>query len=223
MSDLHPAEDLLLDLAVDDLPEAEAQRVVRHLSACATCQALYAGIATTVEQTLAATPRIEPRPGFDHTVLATMGINTATGMDSGSSATPRRRRGRTLWLAAAAVVIGLAFGTGAAVTWVALQDEPSAATAAAVDLQTSTGESVGSVTPSRVDGERVYVVEVTDGVVGKEYECRLVLEDGRGVPTGSWLMEEPTATWVVRGPEEGVASVELVTVTGDVWSSAELT
>jgi anti-sigma factor RsiW len=217
MNDVHPAEDLLLDLAVDDLPEADAQRVVRHMAGCATCQVLYAGIAATVEHTLAATPRIEPRPGFDRTVLAAM------GMDSEFSAAPRPRRVRTAWLAAAAVLVGLALGVGAAVALAAFDDEPSAVTAAAVDLRTTAGERVGSVTPSRVDGDRVYVVEVTDGVVGKRYECRLVLDDGRDLPAGDWLMEEPTATWVVRAPEEGVVSVELVTGTGDVWSSADLT
>jgi len=220
VADRHPDADRLLDLALGDVHEPERGRLVQHLEACAGCRTEYHEIATTVDHTLAAAPRIEPPPGFDRTALAAMGLPE----DSPRASRHRRLPDRRLLLAAAAVLVGLVLGAGGA--WLVLQDRhPDTVTVAerAAPLTTGDGDRVGQVSRSWYDGQEVLVVDVTSGKAGMHYTCRLQLVDGGAVPAGDWVLESTQgATWVVPTPESEVVEVELVTDTGAVWSSAAL-
>lgn len=213
MTEPHPTPDALADLALDEVSPHDGEALVRHLRLCPACRSHYDEIAAGVEDLLLAAPRIEPPPGFDRTVLTAMDMPVV----------PRRPRGArpTVRVVAAAAVLGVVLGVGGTLAWRGLDDAPPSGTSAAVGLDTSDGDQVGTVTPSRLEGERVIVVQVAEGVVGREYSCVLVLASGREIPVGSWVMESPRATWVVSAPESGVAAVRLVTSQG-VWSSAEL-
>jgi anti-sigma factor RsiW len=219
VTDQHPGDDQLLDLALGDINDPEQERLLRHFAICQRCRAEYDAVAATVDGTLAAAPRVEPTPGFDRTVLDAMGMGVASEADRGPH--PRKQ---TLLLVAAVAVIALVLGVGGAlvVTDLAGDTDSQTAPAGGAALRTGEGEQVGVVTPSRVEGEPVIVVDVTDGAAGKYYECRLRLADGRGVPAGDWVMESPEATWVIPVPDGTVVAVELVTRSGAVWSSARL-
>lgn len=213
MTDPHPSTDVLADLALDELSPHDGEALTRHLRRCPDCRRRYAEIASTVEDIVVVAPHIEPPPGFDRSVLTAMGMSPAPQ--------PARKRRPRARLIAVAAVLGAVLGVGGTVAWTALDDTSPPAAGAAIALGTSEGAQVGTVTPSRLEGESVMVVEVVEGVIGREYSCVLVLADGREVPVGSWVMEAPSATWVVPAPETGVVEVRLVTSRG-VWSSAEL-
>jgi hypothetical protein len=223
MAELHPAEDLILDLALGGVSEPERAHLAHHLAVCPACRSRYDEISDTIEQTLAAAPTVEPRPGFERGVLAAMGMDgeAVSGRTEGARPGPRRR-----WLlAAAAAVVAVLVGIGVVVATTGT-DEPtrqSALAPGASYLSTQDGDRVGTVTPSRFDGQPVLVVAVTAGQIGKRYACVLLMADGSRRPAGDWVLEEsPAATWVVPAPDDDVAAVELVTDAGTVWSSAPL-
>jgi anti-sigma factor RsiW len=220
MAEQHPADDLLLDLVLGELAEPQREQVVRHLSSCQGCRNEYDAISTAVDQTLLAAPRVEPGPGFDRKVLDAMGLSTPSTKRS-TAALGRR----PLLQAAAVAVLGAVVGAGA--TWAVLRadEEPDRVVLAenSAHLRTKDGQQVGTVTRSWLNAQPVLVVEVTQGKVGKRYECRLRLAGGAEQVAGDWVLRsERGATWVVSAPESGVVGVELVTDTGAVWSSATL-
>ncbi|MGH3951623.1 MAG: hypothetical protein ACRDSE_21305 [Pseudonocardiaceae bacterium] len=228
MTEQHPAEDLLVELALDDIERSEREEILHHLSVCARCRDSYATVAGAIDRTLAAAPRIEPPPGFDGSVVAALGLDSACPGHVGGS--PSTRRLHAVLRLAAAAIIGIVVGVGAAVGSDLIQQEPSATlTANSAVLRTGEGDVVGTVSASRVDGQPVVVVGVAEAVVGVEYRCRLLLADGRRVDAGTWTARTENGwTWVVRapednGPENTVVALELVSTTGKVWSSAELT
>jgi anti-sigma factor RsiW len=220
MAEPHPADDLLLDLVLEELPEPEREQVIRHLSLCQHCRNEYDAIATAVDHALLAAPRIEPPPGFDRTVLEALGFTTT------SAHRPiRTLRRRALLAAAATAVIGAVLGAGA--TWAVLQaDEPSEQAVpmeATARLSTEDGREVGTVARSRFNGQPVLVVQVTDGKVGKRYICQLQLANGEEQAAGDWVIpSEQGAIWMVPEPESKVVEVQLLTASGNVWSSAKL-
>jgi hypothetical protein len=170
-----------------------------------------------VEQVLTATPRIEPPPGFDHDVLAAMGMSP-----KGPGRRPHRPWRRAFLLTAAAV-LGVLLGVGGTLGWTAVDGPDDAGeVAATASLDTPDGQTVGAVTRSFLEGEPVMVVRVDAGVVGKRYDCVLVLDDGGTRPVGSWTMDSPEATWVVPVPDGDVHALRLVTGTGRLWSAAVL-
>jgi hypothetical protein len=221
MADAHASYDALVALALDDREERD-WGAGQHLAGCGHCRARYDDVLAGIEQVLAATPPIDPPPGFDQRVLTAMGLAPA-GPPVAAGPVPRRTPRRRAPLVAAAAVLGVLLGVGGTLIWTGQdegRDPPGGAAAATLD--TSEGESVGSVTRSFLEGEPVMVVRVTDGVVGKSYECLLVLDDGRSRAVGRWVMEAPEATWVVPAPPSGVDAVRLVTGEGRVWSAADL-
>ncbi|MFD1505517.1 hypothetical protein FE374_02645 [Georgenia yuyongxinii] len=74
MTEPHPDADVLLDLALGDLPEPDRGRLMRHVRTCERCGPEYADMAAGLDHVLVAAPRAEPSPGFDRAVLAAMGM-----------------------------------------------------------------------------------------------------------------------------------------------------
>jgi hypothetical protein len=224
MAEEHASYDALVDLALDDPEDRSAGErdvgLLQHLARCGPCRSRYGDVVATIEQVLPATPRIDPPPGFDRAVLTAMGMGADQLESPRAGAGTRWRRGS---LVAAAAALGVLLGVGGTLAWTALDDpadRPRSTVAASLD--TPAGDAVGAVTRSYLEGEPVMVVRVDDGVVGVEYECVLVLDDGRTRPVGSWVMESPEATWVVPVPPSGVDAVRLVTGEGRLWSAADL-
>lgn len=243
----HPDEDLLLALALDDLDERERDELVRHIASCDRCRSEYTAIADSVDHVLAAAPRVAPPPGFSHSVLAAMGLaapddgapESPSGPNSPAASTsldddrragievpPQVQRGRRGLALALFATVALLAGAVGAVAVLENRREPAAAVIAATGpaLTTRDGTRVGTVLASRFEDGPVLIVTLTDGRVGVRYDCELVLADGTRESAGSWLVEDPAATWVVgrsAGSAE-VRAVELVAPSGAVWATAEL-
>ena len=209
MTQAHPDGDALVELALGAAMAPDA--LSAHLRECADCRAAYDDVTRDLEVALAAAPAIEAPAGFESRVLGRLA----------SAPTPlaRRRAGRLATLAVAAAV-GLVVGIAALLGVQAVLDEP--APADAIALRTDDGRVVGRVLPSRVDGEDVLVLHIVDGPPGMHYVCRLRLDDDSTTPAGDWVVPESgTATWITPSDPDA-ASIELVTDTGKVWSSASL-
>lgn len=226
MTERHPAEDQLVELALDELDRPRRDEVLGHLGECQRCRAEYDAIAGALDRVLPAAPRIAPPAGFDGAVVAALRVN-ARGVDAaGVRPAPRRGR-RAAWLVAA-VLLGVLLGSGATVLVTSLvtpgSDRPAEVLFAdGAVLRTQDGRRVGTVAMSALEGRPVVVIGVSRAPAGADYLCRLVLADGRRVDAGSWRVEGAYgSTWVVHAPEYGVRGVELVTPGGTVWSSARL-
>lgn len=212
MREEHPEYDTLAQLALDDMGTEERAEVLSHLTGCEQCRDEYDHLAAAVERTLAAVPSVEPAPGFEQRALEAMGV----------AARPPHRRFTARVLVAAAVT-GLALGAGATVAVQELGDSrPPAVVVAGADLMTGDGDRVGAVTRVHSDASRLVVV-ITDGPPGMRYECVLVLSDGTRRPMGVWEVDDDRGgVWQVAATDGSVASVELVTDSGDVWATARL-
>jgi len=200
--DLHAAEDLLVALALDDLPASEAAALSRHLTGCPRCTAEYDAISRSVEAALAAAPAQAPPAGFETRVLDQFGH-------------PQPRR--TTWLVAAAAAVALGVGGLIGAT---LGPASSPAALAGQHLVTGSGEGVGTVVPSWYDDEPVLVMQVHDARPGTRYECRLRFPDGHTEDAGYWTVPASgSGVWVARGAT-GASAVELVSDEGTIWSAA---
>ena len=226
----HPQGDRVLELALGEVTGPDRDALTAHLAGCPTCRQDYDELATAIEHTLAAVPRVGPPPDFERRVLQRLHDDVAAAAAQGTRPARSRRqarRWRPVLGAAAAGVVGLLAGVGLTLSLTADEEPPVteavATVAGGAALTTSAGDGVGQVSRSFADGEPVLVVEVTDGPVGNRYLCRLVLADGQTQAVGEWALDaERPNSWVVPAPEPGVARVELVGESGAVWSSAEL-
>jgi hypothetical protein len=207
----HP-DDLLVDVVLGRADDADRDVVLEHVAGCAPCRDEYDRLADGLEVVLPAVPRVAPPAGFSAVVLRRLAEDRGAGARS-----PGRR---TVLVAAAAALLGLATGAGV----VALSDDPDGpADPWAAPLLTRDGSEVGLVTPGYGEQGPVLVVTVSGGRAGRTYTCRLVLADGRTVDVGEWVLEEDhPGTWVVARPPAGVSRVELVAESGAVWSTAQL-
>jgi hypothetical protein len=69
----------------------------------------------------------------------------------------------------------------------------------------------------------VLVVAVSKAPVGVRYTCRVRLAEGQTKDLGRWEASSPEGgTWVVPAPQGDINGIELVTDSGEVWSSARL-
>lgn len=215
----HPEEDRILELALGQVTGPDRDELTAHLAACPACRQDYADLATAIEQTLSAVPRIAPPAGFEAKVLGALHTQQ-------SPAVPTSSRRRALLPVAAATVIGLIAGAGLALG-LTDEEDPGAdqvvVATGASPLTTSAGADVGRVSRSLDQGSPVLVVEVSDGPSGNRYLCRLLLTDGTTQDVGEWELDpQRPNSWVVRAAEPGVRGVQLIGESGKVWSSAEL-
>ncbi|NED94956.1 hypothetical protein G1H11_06480 [Phytoactinopolyspora alkaliphila] len=231
MSERHPTEDALLDLALGDVPEPGNQLLTQHLSTCPACRKRYDAINDSIELTLPAAPRVQPAPGFDQAVLEAMGMSGPTARrrvapqaaGGGTVAEPGRApRRRSALVALAAGVAGVVIGVGGSMVAGSLDDGPPAATVdVGTPLVTDEGEAVGTATLSYLGDQRVVVVAAANGD-GRTYECRLRLPDGQTSVLGEWTVPDTGSTWVMPAPYADSMTVELVDDSGAVWSTARL-
>lgn len=214
MNEMHPDGDLLVTLALDDLGESERTTVVSHLGHCRQCRSEYDELSSTIERTLVAAPSVQPSPGFDRRVIEAMGL----------AQPPARRRALPGWRSfAAGIAAGLAIGMGGTYAVTEVLDDPEGGVVAeSAYLTTDDGEHVGTVSRAGDEPDSPLVVAITDGPPGKRYTCRLRLENGQQRVVGAWTLDSPSGSWVVPYPSVGIASVEMVTDEGKVWSTARL-
>lgn len=224
----HPDEDLVLDLALGQLSGPERDTVLAHVGDCPQCRADLDALTAAIESTLAAVPRAEPGPDFTAGVLEQCGALPGPDAAGAGHAGP----GPTTWrpptwaVAAAAAIIGLATGAGLTSTLggpgqAPDTETPAVTVVAGAALTTADGTRVGTVSHSWSEGSAVLVVDIAGGEPGRRYLCRLITADGQVHDVGAWtLAPDRPNNWVV--PDPGAVSVELVSESGAVWSSATL-
>lgn len=208
-NDSHPDEDRLNELALGGLPAADEAEILLHLSGCRSCHAEYDEVVRALDAVLPASPAIPPPAGFDQRVLTAIGV---------SGPVPSRRPGRVALLVSAAAIAGLVAGAVVTATAPDSDEEPAAETS----LVTAQGDVVGDLLVGYYEGDQVLVMNIEDGPPGRHYTCRLRLDDGSTRSGGEWtLPASGDAVWITP-LTEGVQSVELVSDSGAVWSTATL-
>ena len=236
MTDWHPDEDLLLDLALSDLDQQQRDALTGHLALCDPCRADFAAITDSVDHVLAAAPRVAPPAGFSRSVLAAMGMpghdsptpieeqTLGRVVDLPGTVRQRGQRWPRLLVAAVAASVALLLGVAGGVALTTARQAPAAQVAAdGPALVTRDGGRVGTVLDTRYDGQPVLAVTLTAGRVGVRYDCQLVLADGSRQSAGSWVLRQPSGTtWLLDRPDAKVTGLELVTETGTTWATATL-
>ncbi|MFC7407136.1 DUF2613 family protein [Georgenia alba] len=219
MTDRHPDEDVLLEVALGTADAAARDHVTGHLAGCAECRRAYDELAGGIELVLPAVPRVAPPPSFETTALARLRDTTRDGA-AGRRRAPRRR----LLPVAAAALVGVAVGVvGAVGVERARQDPPPAASEWSAPLMTEDGASVGRVSRSYGSSGPMLVVDLSGGPAGAEYRCRLMLQDGTAHDMGEWEVTDDGANmWVVEDMDPGVEMVELVDESGGVVATAQM-
>ncbi|MGJ6981557.1 hypothetical protein ACSDQ9_13690 [Aestuariimicrobium soli] len=230
MTEWHPDEDALVELALQVPEPDERARLSAHLAGCDACRARYAAIADGALQVLAASPSIAPPAGFSGRVLEAMNLagERTNAVATRLSEVSRLRRRTILLPVTAALVLGLGVGVAGTVVVRDRQAPAGVATGAhaASALLTADGTVVGTVGRTTVRGRQLVVVTVTAAKPGKAYECVVIDSDGVRHPVGTWTLsasygrDTAAGTWTVEAPAGGVARVELVTTEGKVWSQA---
>jgi hypothetical protein len=216
------------EVALDLLDGADRAGALAHLETCASCRHEVASLTEITEDLLLLAPAVEPSSGFAAGVLAQvqqLAHPQATVSQPVSASTPRRR----MWarparlLAAAAIVIALLVAVVVVRTG---RDDGSVA--AAADMRTATGQTVGSV--SLADDDPTTLTVSVPGWVG------LVHSYGASVDATYWLAVEhddgtralhplaPDAdyTWIVPldVDPDAVASVSVLDDEGRQWCAA---
>jgi anti-sigma factor RsiW len=211
----------LVELALGEVAEPRRSELLSHLSACLRCRAAYADIVAAVDATVPAAPQAQPPAGFDVRVLTELGIDTPA--QQGRSARVGRLVSPRRLLVAAALLAAVASGAWAGAT---MLDGPGARVPVAADtamLRTGDGDQIGTAAVAWMHESRVLVVQVSDAPVGVTYTCRVLRADAAPRVLGRWEASSPDGgTWVVGAPPGDLDRLELVTESGQVWSSARL-
>jgi hypothetical protein len=228
MTEHHPDEQLLLDLALSEVAGVQRDQLTGHLALCEPCRSEYCAIADSVDHALAAAPRVAPPAGFSRSALAAMGMTSDEAEDPAAHDRPDRvtggRHRRWTLVTALAAVVALLLGVAVGATLMNAREDHAAPVAAdGPALLTEDGSRVGTVLDTRYDGQPVLAVTLTGGRVGVRYECQLVLADGSRHPAGSWVLRQPSGTtWLLDRPDGTVTGLELVTEAGRTWATATL-
>jgi len=218
----------LVELALGEVSEPRRSQLLSHLTGCLRCRATYNDVVSAVDAVVPTAPEAQPPAGFDLRVLSAMGVDSNGTVRRPTTWFSRFTPGRPL-LAAAAVVLVVAVGIvgGSALLGGSGQQAPPAAgpllAADSAALETGDGETVGTAAVSWMHQDRVLVVQLNQAPVGVRYRCRVEMTEGSKLVLGSWQASSAKGgTWVMPAPQGDLSGVELVTDTGQVWSSAWL-
>ncbi|MGH3367718.1 MAG: hypothetical protein ACRDOY_10985, partial [Nocardioidaceae bacterium] len=187
---------------------------------CSQCREGSGEIVAAIDVVVPGAPTVPPSAGFDLHVLAALGVESPDARQHETRRVGRAVSRRVVLAAAAAVVAVIAGLSGALII---AGDAPARMAGGSVALATEDGEQVGTATVGWLDHRRVLVMSVSRPAVGVGYSCRVLR--ARVVPKtlGRWEASSGDGgTWVVRAPPGDLTEVQLVTDSGQVWSSASL-
>jgi Putative zinc-finger len=223
-------EESLAELALGILPGDERAIVLSHLSICKRCQAEAEKLTLTADTLLQLAPEVEPPVGFEVRLFERLGVSVP---DAEVNVARRRilgplarlsNRGR-VWVAAAAVTLGVALGFGGG--WVAnpgtsLASPPSEhSVAGATATLLSDNHAVGTV--SMFAGTPGWMLMTVHGGSASGWvTCEVTLANGRQVDVGSFRLEQGYGAWVARLPASAreIRSARVTTAVGALVGSA---
>ncbi len=196
-------------LAIGELAEPEASRLLTHADSCTTCQAHLDAVCGLVDSLLQLTPRVEPPPGFESTVLERLRV--------GVSARPARWRSVAVVAACIAALLG---GIALANTTLGGANDSANASAGTVTrsgtIAAPDGTSIGSA--QLVSGAQPFVLVTIDNPTnsGADVWCELLLGSGQSVTVGSWGYDDVARkVWAVGIDPALLAAVEMRIVAAD--------
>jgi hypothetical protein len=219
----------LVELALGEVSEPRRSQLLSHLTGCLRCRHTYAEIVGAIDATVPAAPEAQPPAGFDLRVLATLGIEPHSPTPATRWST-RLTSPRSLLAAAALLLVATAGVVGGTAV---LDDSPAQRPVAggpeqalpegSAVLEKSDGTEVGTASVAWMHESRVLVVAVSDAPVGVRYSCRVRLAEGDTQVLGRWEASSPDGgVWVMPAPQGELNAIDLVTDSGQVWSSARL-
>jgi anti-sigma factor RsiW len=219
----------LVELALGEVSEPRRSHLLSHMTGCLRCRATYHEVVSAVDAVVPTAPEAQPPAGFDLRVLSAMGVGANGAVRRPSTWFSRVTPGRVM-LAAAAVVLIAAVGVVAGGSLLGgtggNQAPPAAAPVLAADsaaLETGDGATVGTAAVAWMHEDRVLVVQLNQAPVGVRYRCRVHMAEGKSMVLGQWQPSSPHGgTWVMPAPQGDLNGVQLVTDSGQVWSSAWL-
>ena len=196
-------------LAIGELTEPETSRLLAHAGSCPNCQAHLDTVCGLVDSLLQLTPRVEPPPGFESSVLERLHIGAR-------APTARWRSFAVVAACIAAVLGGIALGN----TILGGADDSANASAGTVTrsgtIAAPDGTSLGSA--QLVSGAQPFVLitidNPTDG--NRDVWCELLLASGQSVTVGSWGYDDVAGgVWAVGIDPALLAAVEMRIVAAD--------
>lgn len=226
MSEHRGLEEDLVELALGEVAEPRRSELLSHLTGCLRCRAAYGDIVGAIDATVPAAPEVQPPAGFDARVLSAIGIEPPA--QGPVQRLTRHTSSRLLLAAAAVMLVALAAVLGVTAFVGDRDDTQLAAPAGTLPqgttvLRTGDGERVGTAALAWMHESRVLVVAVSDAPVGVPYSCRVRLAEGNTRVLGRWESSSADGgTWVMPAPDGDLNVLELVTDSGQVWSSAQL-
>ena len=226
MSEHRMFEEDLVELALGEVSEPRRSQLLSHMTGCLHCRATYHEVVSAVDAVVPTAPEAQPPAGFDLRVLSAMGIGSIGGAETKSWSS--RLSPSRLFLAAAAVLMIAAVGVvgGALFGGSGERQAPVSAPLLAPDsavLRTGDGATVGTAALAWMHQDRVLVVQLSQAPVGVRYRCRVQMAEGNTMVLGQWTPSSANGgTWVMPAPQGDLNGVDLVTDSGQVWSSAWL-
>ncbi len=196
-------------LAIGELAEPEASRLLTHAGSCPSCQAHLDALSGVVDSLLQLTPRVEPPAGFESRVLERL--------QAGGRAP--RARWRSFAVVAACVAALLA-GIGLGTTALRGVDDSANANVGNVarsgTIAAPDGSSLGSA--KLISGADPFVLITIDNPIdsNRDVWCQLVLANGQSITVGSWGYEDVAGkVWAVGIDPALLAAVEMHIVDAD--------
>ncbi len=178
-------------LAIGELAEPEASRLLAHAGSCPSCQAQLDTVSGLVDSLLQLTPRVEPPAGFESRVLGRLHVGTSAPA--------------ALWrsfIVAAACIAALLGGVALGNTALSGADDSANVSAGTVarsgTIAARDGSSLGSA--QLVSGAEPFVLVTIDNPTNSSATvwCELVLASGQSVTVGSWGYDDVAAgVWAV--------------------------
>lgn len=192
------------------LPEAETERVQRHLGSCRECQAEFDWLRMAADALPASVPTVEPPPELKSRVMAIVNAEAELLQAAGGSADrpPQRRRRSWHWLTAEVWRPAVGLCTVAAVAAVAVVLATSGSGVRTIPVQLN-GQGVASIT---VRGSQAELVVKGLRSPPPSHVDELWVRHGGGAPepagtfvlsSGSVQLQKP-----VRPGDEILATVE---------------
>jgi hypothetical protein len=230
MADSHPGDimrSLLSELATGAIAGDERALVLEHLVDCGPCRQELARLTRAADALLAFAPQVEPQPGFESRVLASLGTSAPAPHPSRRPGPRRggggRRRHRAVRLLTAAAIAVTALTGGAMLTHWRDQDERTIADRYRQTLAVADGEFLTAGPLTNSEGLRAgtvflyqgkpswVVVTVTAALADGRYEMLVVDREGDYHPAGYCVVRNHAGTsgYQLPLPVSSVAKIKL--------------
>jgi hypothetical protein len=210
--------DLAAELALGNLCGDDRANALAHVERCASCRHEVNELTSVTDRLLLLGPCVEPPPGFEQRVIASLGFDTPRQR--------RTRRPRRRWATvAAAAAFVVAFATGGIVLDVGSPAQPALA---AAEMRTPNGELVGEIFLGRDDPTSLFMTlpgwaEQIErrGQPADYYAMRIETDGGEVITRPVELTADATWATTLGVGAEAVRTVALVSGDGHVWCEAE--